>query len=79
MISPLHDVYNLIKIPSNSTVGKLTLASSGDTLSINLSNFSCDAMKGKHRYTIRVRVRGINYNAHLVFILRLDINIGLLR
>ena len=74
----------IIKIPSNSTVGKLTLACSGDTFSIIFSNASCDAMKGKHRYTIRVRVREINYNAHLVFtsphfISWLAINIGLLR
>ena len=48
MISPRHDVYNLIKIPSNSTVGKLTLACLGDTFSIIFSNASCDAMKGKH-------------------------------
>ena len=48
MISPRHDVYNLIKIPYNSTVGKLTLACSSDTFSINLSDASCDAMKDKH-------------------------------
>ena len=76
-----YDIYNLIKIPSNSTVGKLTLACSSDTFSINVSNASCDAMKGKHRSQSESET---NYNAHLVFtsphfISQLGINIGLLR